>query len=244
MPLTDALAKDLQAAVGGSEIFAAFQPQVSLESGSIVAAEALCRWRHPRHGEIDAATVIRLAERTGLIHALGRRMLDECLAAMAGWREAGRDWAVAVNVSPAQFEDDTFVGYVVEELTRRAARPGSLILELTRDLETVDVDAVVPQLRMLGESGVELSLSRPADPALLRRLPLTEVKLPGELVRGAAGPGLSSLTEEVQVAHAQGLRVVAEGIETLTHLDIAVQLGCDRAQGFLIRHPDAEIVFP
>jgi EAL domain-containing protein (putative c-di-GMP-specific phosphodiesterase class I) len=55
---------------------------------------------------------------------------------------------------------------------------------------------------------------------------------------------LAVLRDRVEIAHARGLRVVAEGIETLTHLDIAVQLGCDRAQGFLIRHPDSEIVFP
>ena len=63
-------------------------------------------------------------------------------------------------------------------------------------------------------------------------------------MRSAGGPELALLRESVDIAHAQGLRVVAEGIETLTHLDIAVQLGADRAQGFLIRHPDSEIVFP
>lgn len=101
---------------------------------------------------------------------------------------------------------------------------------------------------MLREIGVEISLAgygaSSSSLDRLRSVPLTEVKLPGDLVRAAAGPALAVLRDRVEIAHAHGLRVVAEGIETLTHLVIAVQLGGDRAQGFLIRHPDSEIVFP
>ncbi|MDQ7878511.1 EAL domain-containing protein [Microbacterium sp. QXD-8] len=248
MPTTDDLADDLATAVRGADVFAVYQPQVSLESGSIVAAEALCRWRHPRLGDIDPATMIGVAERSGAIHALGRRMLDDCLDTLAGWRETGRDWAVAVNVSPMQFSDESFAHHVAAELGRREFAPGALVLELTQDSHPVDERVVLPQLRMLREVGAEISLAGygASSSSLdhLRSAPLTEVKLPGELVRSAAGPALDALRDSVQVAHAHGLRVVAEGIETLSHLDIAVQLGCDRAQGFLIRHPDSEIVFP
>jgi len=248
MPLTDDLADDLAAAIHGPEVFAVYQPQVSLESGSIVAAEALCRWRHPRRGEIDPVTMIEVAERTGLIHALGRRMLEECLDTLDGWREMGRSWAVTLNVSPVQFDDESFAGHVAAEFARRDCAPGSLVLELSHDSVTIDEQAALPQLRMLHDRGVELSLggygTGAPTPERLRRLPLTEVKIPGHLVR-AVEPGVrSSLHDEVERAHADGLRVVGEGIETLTHLDSAVRLGCDRAQGFLIREPDAEIVFP
>ncbi len=248
MPITGDLADDLAAAVGGSEIFAVYQPQVSLESGSIVAAEALCRWRHPRLGDIDPVTMIAVAEQSGVIHALGRRILDECLDTLAGWRETGRDWAVAVNVSPAQFEDESFADHVAGELARRELAPGSLVFELPHDLPPVDDGAVLSQLHLLRDSGVEFSLAGSGvgapSPELLRSLPVAEVKLPGELVRAAERPAPASLREQVEIAHAHGLRVVAEGIETLTHLDIAVELGCDRAQGFLIRQPHSEIVFP
>lgn len=248
MPTTEDLAADLATAVSGSEIFAVYQPQVSLETGSIVAAEALCRWRHPRLGDIDPTTMIDVAERSGAIHALGRRMLDECLDTLDGWRETGREWAVAVNVSPVQFEDESFARHVATEIAARSFPPGSIVLELTHDLQPVDERDVLPQLLMLREIGVQISLAGygAASSSLerLRRLPLTEVKLPGELVRAAELGALASLRDEVEIAQEQGLRVVAEGIETLTHLDIAVQLGCDRAQGFLIREPDAEIVFP
>jgi EAL domain-containing protein (putative c-di-GMP-specific phosphodiesterase class I) len=247
MPTTDDLADELAIAVGGADIFAVYQPQVSLESGSIVAAEALCRWRHPRLGDIEPATMIEVAERSGVIHALGRRMLDECLDALAGWRETGRQWGVAVNVSPLQFEDDSFASEIAAEFERRALPPGSLVLELTQDVEPVD-ERVLPQLHMLRGIGVEISLAGYGTDSSsldrLRSVPLSEVKLPGDLVRAALGPALASLRDRVEIAHAHGLRVVAEGIETLTHLDIAVQLGADRAQGFLIRHPDSEIVFP
>ncbi|KAF2413335.1 hypothetical protein B1729_10310 [Microbacterium sp. B35-04] len=248
MPTTDDLADELAIAVGGADIFAVYQPQVSLESGSIVAAEALCRWRHPRLGDIDPLTMIGVAERSGVIHALGRRMLDECLDALAGWRETGRDWAVAVNVSPLQFEDDSFAHDVATEFEQRAFPPGSLVLELTQDVESVGEPVVLPQLHMLREVGVEISLAGYGVNASsldgLEGVPLAEVKLPGDLVRSTGGPALVSLRDKVEIAHAHGLRVVAEGVETLTHLDIAVQLGCDRAQGFLIRHPDSDIGFP
>jgi len=248
MPLTEDLADDLAAAVRSPEIFAVYQPQVSLESGSIVAAEALCRWRHPRLGDIDPVTMIDVAERTGTIHELGRRMLDECLDTLHEWRAMGRNWAVTVNVSPVQFEDDSFCAHVAAEFARRGCAPGSLVFELSHDSPSIDDRAVLPQLRMLRDRGVEISLGDYGAEAptreRLRRLPLTEVKIPGYRVRAVESGTRSSLHDEVERAHADGLRVVAEGIETLTHLDIAVQLGCDRAQGFLIREPDAEIVFP
>jgi len=247
MPTTEDLADDLASAVRGADVFAVYQPQVSLETGSIVAAEALCRWRHPRLGDIDPVTMIDVAERSGVIHALGRRMLDECLDTLAGWHETGRDWAVAVNISPVQFEDESFAHHVAAEFTRRAFPPGSLVLELTQDLHSAEERVVLPQLRMLHGIGVEISLAGYGAGSSLDRLgavPLTEVKLPGDVVRAAEGPALAVLGEAVETAHEQGLRVVAEGIETLTHLDIAVQLGCDRAQGFLIREPHSEIVFP
>lgn len=248
MATTEDLADDLATAVRGADVYAAYQPQVSLESGSIVAAEALCRWRHPRLGDIDPATMIGVAEQSGVIHALGRRMLDECLDTLAGWREMGRDWAVAVNVSPLQFEDESFADHVATELGRRMFTSGTLVLELTQDAQPVDERVVLPQLRLLREIGVEISLAGYGASSgsldRLRSVPLTEVKLQGNLVRSAAGPALDALRDSVEIAHAHGLRVVAEGIETLSHLDIAVQLGCDRAQGFLIRHPDSEIVFP
>ncbi|MHC2997906.1 EAL domain-containing protein [Microbacterium sp. HJ5] len=248
MPTTAELANDLAAAVDGPEIFAVFQPQVSLQSGSIVAAESLCRWTHPHHGDIDPDTMIGIAERTGAIHALGRRMLDEAFEELAQWRASGREWAVAVNVSPAQFEDESFTRHVAAEFTRRECPPGSLVLELPATAASAERPGLLPQLKLLRERGVELSLSGYGEGEssrdLLRRLPLAEVKLPGALVRAAEGEALASLREEVEAAHAHGVRVVAEGIETLTHLDAAVRVGSDRAQGFLIRHPDSEIVFP
>ena len=248
MPTTEDLADDLATAVGGSEIFAVFQPQVSLESGSVVAAEALCRWSHPQLGDVDPGTMIAVAERSGVIHPLGRRMLDEGLDMLGEWRADGRDWAVAVNVSPLQFDDETFVGHVASELARRGFAPGSLVLELAHDLQPGHDAIVLPRLCALRDLGVEISLAgysaEPASLERLERLPLTEVKIPGELVRAAEPGALDALRAQVEIAHSQGLRVVAEGIETLTHLDIAKRLGCDRAQGFLIREPHSDIAFP
>lgn len=241
MTITEELAGDLASALRTSEVRAAYQPQLSLETGSVVAAEALCRWTHPTRGEIDPLTVIRLAEDTGLIHDLGRYMLDDCIKVLEGWRARGRDWEVAVNVSPLQLLDESFARYVADQFQRRDLAPASLTLEVTENLPLMDAPAVLPRLRALRDIGVGISLDEfgagHASLEQLESLPLTEVKLAGRLLRGADPGRLGALRESVEVAHELGLRVVAEGIETRAHLHLAVELRCDRAQGYLIQHP-------
>lgn len=241
MPTTDELADDLATALRASEIVAVYQPQISLENGDVVAAEALCRWQHPVWGEIDPPTIVGVAEQTGLIHDLGRYMLEDCLDVLGGWREKGREWEVAVNVSPLQLVDEGFPQYVLDGLGTRGLAPASLTLELTENLPLIDPASALPRLRALRDAGVGISLDEygvgHGSLERLENLPLTEVKLAGPLVRSADPDRLGALRESVEVAHERGLRVVAEGIETQAHLETAAELRCDRAQGFLIQHP-------
>ncbi|MET0812818.1 MAG: EAL domain-containing protein [Microbacterium sp.] len=241
MPTTQELAADLAAAVGSGELFAVFQPQVSIATGATVGVEALCRWRHPRWGLIPPSDFIPLAEDSGAIDDLGMFMLGESMVAADEWRAAGIVREVSVNVSPRQLASDAFFERVAEEFTRRSLEAGALTIEITESLP-VDAGSVLPRLRELRALGVGVSLddygTGHASIEQLESLPLTEVKLDGELIRDAsARRALEPLSEIVELAHERGIRVVAEGIETLAHLESAVALDCDRAQGYLIGEP-------
>ncbi len=237
----DDLAADLAAAASGGELFAVYQPQISLETGLTVAAETLCRWRHPRLGLIAPDSFIQLAEHTGAIHDLGRYILDEALSAADEWHAAGSDLDVSVNVSPVQLESTAFTEHLTAEFSRRSLAPRRLTIEITESLPLVDAGTVMHRLRELRAIGVGISLddfgTGHASLEQLTRLPLTEVKLDGELIRGARSGSLEQLVEVVEIAHDRGLCVVAEGIETLTHLETAVEIGADRAQGYLTGQP-------
>jgi EAL domain-containing protein (putative c-di-GMP-specific phosphodiesterase class I) len=241
MPTTEELAADLASAVASAELFAVFQPQVSIATGATVGVEALCRWRHPIWGLIAPSDFIPLAEASGTIDALGLFMLSESLAVADEWRAAGIVREVSVNVSPRQLASGAFFEHVTEEFTRRSLEPGALTIEITESMPVMDAGAVLPRLRALRSLGVGISLddygSGHASIEQLESLPLTEVKLDGELIRRVNGEALEPLSEIVDLAHERGIRVVAEGIETLAHLEAAVALDCDRAQGYLIGEP-------
>lgn len=243
MPTTDDLAADLAAAVRDAEIFAVYQPQISIESGATVAAEALCRWRHPQLGLVAPDTFIRVAEQTGIIHDLGLFMLEECFATAESWRSGGRERQLSVNVSPLQLTDEAFTRHIADEFAERAFAPGTITLEITEGLPVTHATEVIPRLVELRELGVGVSLddygTGHALVGQIENLPLTEVKVAGSLIRGVDRETIGPLRDTVELAHDKGLRVVAEGIERLSHLETAVDLGCERAQGYLIGPPRA-----
>ncbi|WP_127474194.1 EAL domain-containing protein [Microbacterium sulfonylureivorans] len=235
------LASDLMGALHREELFAAFQPQIDLASGAIVAAEVLCRWLHPRHGLVDPDVFIPLSEEIGAIDAIGRFVLDEGLDAAETWQARGLPVEVAVNVSPVQLVTDEFVEHLTARLAQRAVAPGSLTLEITESRPLGDLDGIGEQLERLRRRGVGIALddfgTGHASPAALERLPVTEVKLDRSLIHAVASEPPAHLVSALQTARHRDLRVVAEGIETQEHLDRARELGCDRAQGYLLGRP-------
>lgn len=238
---TDDLAHDLATAKRDDELFAVFQPQISLPDGAIVGAEALCRWRHPQRGLVPADVFIAAAEQSSLIDEIGMFMIEECFTASVEWRAAGTPISISVNVSPVQLLDNAFIEHLEDELARRAVAPEDITLEITETAPQVDRLSLIPRLRQVRALGMGLSLddfgTGQATMEQLESLPLTEVKLDGTLVREGTGSSLEPLSEVVAIAHQRGLTVVAEGIETIDHLQTAVAIRCDRAQGFLFGRP-------
>jgi len=239
----DDLAADLSGAVGRHEIFALFQPQMALDTGGLVAVEGLCRWLHPDLGLIPPDLFIPLAERTGVIHELGSFMVDECLGAADFWHEGGQSVEVSVNVSPVQLADASFAKRLADRLRDRSLPQNALTVEITESLPVTDLTIIVPRLVELRSLGLGVALddfgTGHASIDQLDRLPVTELKLDRSLIQGDQAGAPEVLAGIMALAHARGLRVVAEGVETAAQLTLARSLGCDRAQGFLLGMPMA-----
>ena len=228
----------LAGAVSRGEVSAAFQPQIDLETGGIVAAEALCRWEHPDLGAVPPIDFISAAEESGLIDELGYFMAEQSVQAMTRW---GLD--VSVNVSPFQLETSDFTDWLADRLTGVRTHGVSLTLEITESRAIIDVAPVLRRLEPLRDLGVGIALddfgTGHSSLTQLRRLHGTEVKLDRSLVVDPSDAALDRMAEVVGVAHGSGIRVVAEGIENYGHLARVRRLGCDRGQGYLLGRPVA-----
>ena len=234
----------LQDAVRNSEIVAYYQPQLDLGSGEIVGVEALSRWRHPTLGLLSPESFIADAEESGAIHDIGAFMLDDGCRCAADWQSAGYDIGVAVNVSAAQLTTDAFFEHLAERLATLSLRPRSITVEITESRAIADPVDAATRLGVLRGIGVDVSIDDfgigHSSIEQVLRLPATEVKIDKSLLHGVQHGSDAIMRELVELAHGRGLRVVAEGIETDEHLARAREVGCDRAQGYLLGRPSPE----
>ncbi|GAB3606936.1 hypothetical protein GCM10027413_23450 [Conyzicola nivalis] len=234
---------DLHGAVTRGEIVALFQPQIDVHTRQIVAVEALARWNHPELGSVPPDIFIPIAEEHDLINEIGDFMIDEGCRLAAEWQALGRSIDVAVNVSAAQLLDLEFLDRVQANLQRHSLSPECIIVEVTESLPIADVPEVNERLIELRALGLGISVDdfgtghSSLDRLLV--LPATELKIDQSLIRGLhTAPAV--LRDAVRTAHDFGLRVVAEGVETEEHFERCIELGCDRAQGFLFSRPTTE----
>jgi len=235
------LQAELTVAVERHEIVAWYQPQMDISSGLIVAVEALSRWQHPRLGLLDPDHFIELAEQTGLIGEIGRSMIESACHSAAAWRTTQTSLAVAVNVSAAQLATGEFFDDLVAMLHATGLPPTLLTIEITESRAIANREEAAVRLNRLRLLGITISIDdfgvgfSSLDQLL--ELPAAELKLDRSLIHGMVENSGSLMSVIVTLAHERGLRVVAEGIETAAHLELARDLGCDRVQGYLIGRP-------
>ena len=237
------LAIDLEGAIARGEMLAHFQPQIDVNTGRIVAVEALARWIHPALGFVSPEVFISLAEDHGLISEIGNFMMDEGARCAAEWNSGDYRVDVAVNVSPRQLVTLDFLDHLQADLTLHSIPAENLIIEITESLPVIDVPEVNTRLLELRALGLGISVddfgTGHTSIEQLHTLPLTEVKIDQSLVRGI--DNTRELIEEViEVAHERDMRVVAEGVETEEHFAFVRELGCDRAQGYYFGRPMEE----
>jgi diguanylate cyclase (GGDEF)-like protein len=220
-----------------------YQPQVALASDRVTGAEALVRWADASGTMIPPSDFIPLAEDTGLIQALGRFVLETACRQCADWRAEGRELTVAVNVSARQLREPGFVEEVATAL-RTTGLPSRLLeLELTETILLEDDDQSLATLHALHRLGVRIALddfgTGFSSLTYLQRFPLSTVKIDRSFVSRALEDAGSVAIVRAIIAMARSLHieVVAEGAETVAHIDLLRRLGCEEVQGWGIARP-------
>ena len=237
---------ELRRAIDDGELRVFYQPVVDVASGTITAVEALVRWEHPERGLLEPLDFISVAEDSGLIAAIGDRVLALACRDAAGWqRRFRRDDPVTlcVNVSPRELANPAFPARVAEAMDRHELAAGSLALEITENVLMDDAHAPVTMLTSLRDYGLRLVLddfgTGYSSLAYLKRFPLDVLKIDRSFVAGldASEDDAAIVAAVVQLARTLGLGVVAEGVERPQQLDHLRALGCDRVQGWLTGRP-------
>jgi diguanylate cyclase (GGDEF)-like protein/PAS domain S-box-containing protein len=217
-----------------------YQPMVSIPNGTIVGMEALLRWAHPEQGLLVPPGFIPMAEETGLIVPMGRWVLDEACRHAREWQERypkGAQLTMAVNISARQLRYPELVGEVEHALRKAALDPGSLTLEITESVLVEDEGSSAGTLQRLKELGVRLAIDDfgvgYSSLSYLRYLPLDQLKLDRVLVGNldTDDKKLAIVQAAVDLGHALGIEVVAEGVETREEFEELRKLGCDFGQG-------------
>lgn len=243
--------KELRAGLGRGEFIQYFHPQVDRD-GHVVGAEALARWLHPVRGVLAPAEFIAVAETTGLIEAIGEELLEYACRELVEWERSGLPATfrrLAINVSARQFHSPRFVATFEAVLRRTGANPQRLTLELTENILLENIPEVTATLERLRDLGVTISIddfgTGYSSLAYLQRLPLGELKIDRSFVQGLhSGGGAAEIVSTIIVmAHAMGMEVVAEGVETQFDLDELLRRDCTTFQGFHFYRPLAAASF-
>ena len=238
------LEADLRRALDADELQLLYQPVVDLATGQIVGAEALVRWQHLKWGLLLPQDFLRLAEETGLIVPLGAQVLEGAGRRAVDW-QPGRSgvpafW-VSVNLSPREFQQPDLVERVDRVLRGMALDPSALRLEIPEGAVLEGGAASVATAEALRALGVSLAIddfgTGAASLTALRRLPARTLKLDQSFVTRRAANDTAVIRAVVDLAHALGMDVVAEGIETTEELARLRAAGCDNGQGFLFSVP-------
>ena len=227
------------------------QPKVAIGTGEVVGVEALLRWHHPQHGIVPPGDFITTVEHTELIAPLTRHVLRTACEDRARWVVAGVEVPIAVNISTRDLQDTRFPRDLAALLEDGGLPPEELTLEITETALQVDPERAARVVAELGELGVRLAIddfgTGYSSLAVLRHLQVSELKLDRTLVLGMEedAAGVAVVRSIVQLAHALGLEVVAEGVEREASLEELRRIGCDTVQGFLLSRPlPAHLVAP
>ena len=242
------LGTELRWALDRDEFELFYQPRVDLRSGRVAGVEALLRWRSPSRGLVLPEKFIPRLEESGLITQLGRQVLAKACHAAMEWRTRGNGRIpVAVNISAAQFRS-SLVEDVEIALSASGLPHEDLELEITESLLFRDYEQARVPLEKLAARGVKAALddfgTGYSSLSSLHHLPVHFVKIDRSFVR-ALQPGRNTIVAAIiNVAHTLGMRVIAEGVETVEQRDILVELGCDELQGYLFAPAMSAKEFP
>jgi len=221
-----------------------YQPQLNLTSGAMVGMEALIRWRHPQLGLIPPGDFIPLAEESGLILPIGTWVIEEACRQIRAWQQNGLPAVrVAVNISARQLRQKEFLAIVQNALSRNDLPQSALELEITESLLMENIQQAGKLLKDIEEQGISMAIddfgTGYSSLAYLKSFPISKLKIDRSFVRDIPGDegDVAIVSAIIGLAANLGLRVIAEGIETVEQMEFLRNRGCEEGQGFLLSRP-------
>ncbi len=239
-----ALQTALRYALERGELQLYYQPQVNLQTGQIVGAEALLRWHHPERGLVSPDKFIPLAEETGLIISIGEWVLHTACEQTKAWQNAGfSSLRVAVNLSSRQFSQIDLRHQLVQILMETGLDPKYIELELTESMLVQNTEVAIRRLNALKALGVEIAIddfgTGYSSLSYLQQFPFDILKIDRCFIRNITeNSNNAAITKAIiEMAKTLNLKLIAEGVETEAELSFVCQHKCDGMQGYLFSRP-------
>ncbi len=238
------LERELRSALATGQLRVFYQPQVDLTDGRIIGVEALVRWQHPRHGLIEPAEFLSVAEETGLITQLDEWVQSHAFSEVAEWRRSGLgDVRLSVNMSSQQLEQDAFLERFFANLDASGLAADRLKIEITENAIMRDMEVIVPKLRTLRKTGIRIAIddfgTGYSSLSYLRHFPVNTLKIDRSFVGDIRSDSADASIINAIAAMAHGLKLdlIAEGVETRTQMKYLSLQGCREVQGFIFSRP-------
>ena len=235
---------ELRKAIENGEFLLAYQPQFDVPSGRMIGAEALLRWNHPERGIVSPGEFIEIAEATRLIIPISEWVLREACLFNKRLQDSGiADIVISANISPLHFRQQGLYQAVKNAIEESGLSPAALELEITESMAMAHRGNVIDLLTSLKDLGVGLSIddfgTGYSSLSRLRDFPVDRLKVDQSFVVDLASDSnhLSITAAIIGLGNSLGLKVIAEGVEKQSHLDMLAKLGCDQAQGYLFAKP-------
>ena len=240
------LKNDLRGALNNKQLEVYYQPIIDLKTGLITKAEALLRWHHHDHGHISPLDFIPLAEETGLIHPIGDWVLKQSTAKARHWsNHFSTEFQISVNLSPSQFKLDNrlFISRWEDYLQNTGLSGQNVVVEITEGLLLDAEPDVIDKLLWLRDTGIQVAIddfgTGYSSLSYLKLFDIDYLKIDKSFVDNLEGNAndITLCDAIILMAHTLGLKVIAEGVETVEQKNILAAAGCDFAQGYLFSRP-------